>query len=118
MKRSYQVLAALAFAAATLPGCVDANPEAARAEILANQRRNCSDYGFRPGTDAFARCMQTGINERRRAVQAAGAYSPAPVYRPQADYSRPAYIMPPIQQNRAVSCSSNAIGGTVYTNCM
>lgn len=102
-----------AIALLMLCGCAPSplDQEAERQRILFSQERNCSDYGFKKGTDAFANCMQTGINNRRQAVQAQQVAAAA-AFRP-----TPAYILPMPEPRRRVSCSSNAVGTYVYTNC-
>ena len=114
------VVAAAAFA---LWGCTTAEQqtammEAERKSWLDLQTRNCRDYGFKEGTDAFATCMQTGINARREAsVQASaspqGAFPPPP--RP--TMNQPILIQPPPQPVHPVRCTSSSVGGSVYTNC-
>jgi hypothetical protein len=96
-----------------LGGCAPSplDQEAERQRILFLQERNCSDYGFKKGTDAFASCMQTGVNNRRQAAEAQQAAAAA-AFKP-----TPAYVLPMPAPRRRVSCSSNAVGGTVYTNC-
>lgn len=125
--RHILICSALIFGAGMLSGCVAVNQQTSREQILANQRRNCSDYGFKAGTDAFAKCMQTGINERRRVLMAAagmqsGNFPAAPANPPQAYYPQPAYNPPPpvyqMQPYRAsISCTTTSFGGSSFTNC-
>ncbi|HET6185032.1 MAG TPA: hypothetical protein VFA03_15760 [Acetobacteraceae bacterium] len=58
-------LAALCAVAFTLNGCVSAEDQR-----LADQQA-CMNYGFRPGTDAFANCMMN--TAQQRAAQQAAA---------------------------------------------
>jgi hypothetical protein len=88
-----------------LAGCVD--QQAARERVLSSQAQNCSDYGFKKGTDAFAQCMQTGINERRRAAVAFLASRPV---------ANPVYL-PPLQTSHPINCTSSAIGAQISTSC-
>jgi len=54
-----------------LAGCMSA------AEIRARDDTRCRGYGFRPGTDAFARCLQN-IDLDRSADQRALLYGTGP----------------------------------------
>ena len=51
--------AALTATALFLAGCQTA------AEVRANDEAKCRSYGFRPGTDAFAECLQRIDLDRR-----------------------------------------------------
>lgn len=112
-------------AAVLLAGCVSqeqqaANNAAVRQQWLDQQRKNCLDYGFTEGTDAFATCMQNGINARRQEVQQAqmAAAAAKPILTPlPASGSGSIYPPPPVQHRQSVNCTSTAIGGTVHTNC-
>jgi hypothetical protein len=88
-----------------LAGCVD--QQAARERLLSSQAQNCSDYGFKKGTDAFAQCMQTGINDRRRA--AAAFFARRSVTSP--------VSLPPLQSSRPINCTSGAAGTITNTSC-
>ena len=97
------------------------NPEAKRADIISLQKRNCSDYGFKAGTEAFATCMQNGINARNQAeqmalnqqAQARAAFA-ATMMRQQPVYLPPMQTMP---VNGPRNCISNTLGNSIYTNC-
>lgn len=94
-------------AALLLTACVD--QKAAWQNTLASQRQECSAYGFKEGTDAFANCMQNGIDRRRQRAQMAAASFMA---------SRPAPLMlPTIQQPRPMNCNSSVIGTQISTSC-
>lgn len=72
-------LAALALAA----GCSTITPE----ERRAMDEAECRDYGFSPGTDAFAECLQRIELDRRaerraREIQMEHWRQPAIIYRP------------------------------------
>lgn len=129
LTRASLVCSALALAAGALSGCIAVNQQASRGQILANQRRNCSDYGFKAGTDAFAKCMQTGINERRRVAMAAAgipngnfpappAYRPQIYYRPQSAYNSPAPVYQMQPYRAPMNCMTSGVGSYLYTSCM
>lgn len=46
---------------ALLSGCES------RADVRAQDRQQCREYGYKPGHTAFARCMQS-LDERRQAI--------------------------------------------------
>lgn len=71
-------LAALAAIALFLAGCQTA------AEMRANDENKCRSYGFRPGTDAFAECLQRIDLDRRADFRAASVQSPT--------WDRPVYV--------------------------
>lgn len=55
--------AALALCATAITGgCAD--PGQVRAEQRADDQQRCSDYGYAPGTDAFADCMMHRTDRR------------------------------------------------------
>ncbi|WEX07347.1 hypothetical protein [Chelativorans sp. AA-79] len=70
--------------AAGLAGCATITPE----EQRALDEENCRSYGFRPGTDAFAECLQRidldRRAERRYRMAEFDRWDPDPVvvYRP------------------------------------
>jgi hypothetical protein len=70
--------AALAATALFLAGCQTA------AEVRANDEAKCRSYGFRPGTDAFAECLQRIELDRRADFRAARLQSPM--------WDRPTYL--------------------------
>lgn len=64
-----------------LAGCVSVSP----AERRAADENQCRSYGFRPGTDAFAACLQRIDLSRaadRRAALLQDPFPPRPVYVP------------------------------------
>lgn len=100
-----------------LAGCVSPEQQAAqdaavRQQWLDQQRKNCLDYGFTEGTDAFATCMQNGINARRQEMQQAQAAA-KPAYQPQ----KPIVLQPPPAPRMNRNCVSTAVGSNIYTNC-
>jgi hypothetical protein len=64
------IVAALATSAAPLVGCAGREPEPAVA---------CTSYGFQPGTEARATCVQQEVASRRAARAAAAADAAAAV---------------------------------------
>lgn len=94
----------LLLALLTLAGCTD---EAMRTQALDSQRRDCADYGFKPATDAFARCMQDGANNKAMVMAS------RPAYRMPDPYMLP----PPVQRQNRTQCTSQMIANQVYTNC-
>jgi hypothetical protein len=76
--------AALAATALFLAGCQTA------AEVRANDEAKCRSYGFRPGTDAFAKCLQRIELDRRADFRAARLQSPM--------WDRPTYIYVPVRR--------------------
>ncbi len=76
----------------------------------------CRRFGFAEGTDAFARCLLTLEQQYQhsqdamlRAILTSGMLRPAPIPVPNSPAS------PPLTPS--VSCISDQLGGTVYTNC-
>jgi hypothetical protein len=51
---SMRALIAVLLSAATLAGCVSVDPRQQRAD----DERTCRSYGFKPGTNAYAECLQ------------------------------------------------------------
>jgi hypothetical protein len=100
-----------------LSGCISQEQiDADRAFAIESQSKNCSAYGFKPGTDGFANCMQSGMQMRQqvameesRRTQAAIASMNAP--RP----TLPGYQI--VQPRNNTNCVSQIVGGQVYTNC-
>ena len=92
-------------------------------------QETCSNYGFTPGTNDFANCMQRLDDDNRRAWSAMGNYriqplpQPQPVQlyypqTPQYDYHRP--LPQPIQTyqpRQQLNCTTSNIGTMSYTNC-
>lgn len=75
-----RLIAAL-LSALALAGCVSVSP----AERRAADENQCRSYGFRPGTDAFASCLQRIDLSRaadRRAALLYDPFPPRPVYAP------------------------------------
>ncbi|MDE2227796.1 MAG: hypothetical protein KGL11_01990 [Alphaproteobacteria bacterium] len=68
-RRAALRLAAAIAALATLAGCVSA------AELRQQDENQCAGYGFKPGTDAFASCLQQEELARRY-----GAWQQMPAY--------------------------------------
>ena len=66
----------LLLTAATIGGCTTLSP----AEIRRNDEIQCRDYGFRPGTEGFAGCLQR-IDLDRRADRRARLYNDGPFVR-------------------------------------
>lgn len=58
----FYMMAVVLSAATLLSGCGLANYQ------LQQDRQQCTLYGFQPGTDAFAQCMQKTSIERDRMV--------------------------------------------------
>jgi hypothetical protein len=91
----------------SLSACVD--QKAAWQNTLASQRQECSAYGFKEGTDAFANCMQSGIGQRRQRAQMAAAAFMA---------NRPAPLtLPAMQTSRPINCTSGVVGTQINTSC-
>lgn len=59
-------LLALAMTAATFAACTTMTPQ----ERRAMDEAECRDYGFQPGTDGFASCLQRINIDRRQASRA------------------------------------------------
>src|SRR5690348_10745578 len=62
MKRFQLVLIAAACGVA-LSGCA--------AQIMRSAQSSCAAYGFNPGTDAYAQCVQQEVAQRRAAINQA-----------------------------------------------
>ncbi len=60
-------LAVLAGMTSALAGC--GLDDALHRMDLDTYRRSCTDFGFTPGTDAFAQCMQKQATQRAREDQ-------------------------------------------------
>jgi hypothetical protein len=75
IREDKKFLALPALIALSLAGCMSAEEQ--RAANLAQDRQQCTDYGFTPGSNAFANCMMTSsmhrdnLQQRQRALQAA-----------------------------------------------
>ncbi len=75
------VAISLLVTAVALSGCVSVSP----AERRAADENQCRSYGFRPGTDAFAACLQRIDLSRaadRRAALLQDPFPTRPVYVP------------------------------------
>ena len=109
-----------------LAGCVTSQERAeraaaARARIAQEDDSTCRSYGAMPGTPAYIQCRTTRDQmhqasadadaSRRAAALAALASTPIVVQQPAAVQMPAPMIRPPI------NCTSNAVGGTVMTNC-
>ena len=70
--RALRLALALA-AAAALAGCVS------DAELRQQDQAQCTSYGFKPGTDAFAQCLQQENLARRYQLEQYEAW-PGPPY--------------------------------------
>ena len=92
-------------------------------------QETCANYGFTPGTNDFANCVQRLDDNNRRAWAAMGNYriqplpqsQPVQLYYPQTpqyDYHRP--LPQPLQQiyqPQRLNCTTTNAGTQSYTNC-
>lgn len=73
-------------------------------------QERCSEFGFTPGTDAFAQCAQTESQRRSDAWKAFG--------QSMQNYSNQQQMLYQQQQmNRPRNCVTSFIGNQAYTNC-
>lgn len=77
-----------------------ASPQERAERVVREFGPACQAYGFAPGTDGYAACLQREANAEQERYNAAAAV----LYRG----TRPA---------PAITCQSTAVGGTVTTSC-
>ena len=87
-------------------------------------QERCANYGFTPGTNDFANCIQRLDDNSRRAWAAMGNYriQPLPQAQPIQPYFSPTYtprsqqLYQP-QQRMRMNCTTTNSGVMSYTNC-
>jgi hypothetical protein len=77
--------------------------------MMNNSKKSCLNYGFEPGTQAYAQCVQDEYS-RRRAEWNSAADSIATAGR-NYDEQRNS------RRNRSLRCTSTVNGDIVYTDC-
>jgi hypothetical protein len=78
-------------------------------EKLERARQACEKFGFSKGTDAFAGCVQTEINQAKlRAAAAAAAAAPAP--RSQSTTPELTPMFPPAPAPTTTTCRRTILG--------
>ncbi len=115
--RLFSVLSITFMLFAVLGGCAP----------MQTYQERCSNYGFVPGTDAFANCIQQEDNNHRAGAAAALRsiqFAPLPPPKPiQFTPIQPLPVQPPlpppypIQRAPQVNCTTTYIGNQAFTNC-
>lgn len=85
-----------------------------RAEINQLLDQRCIGYGFRPGTDAFATCKQTELNNAMKTLERQQAVRQLTTCKNEWGREVPCSSLPPKQRTTDTNCTH--VGGGNY-NC-
>ncbi len=79
---------------------------------------NCQTYGFTPGTDAFAQCMQNAAMQRQAAISQFMAIQQQQAAQQQQNYQQQMQAIQNQQRaNQPTNCTTSYVGNQAYTHC-
>ncbi len=110
-------IAVILFCGVILTGCVSQQQIAAKRS--ADDDTTCTSYGLKFGTPEYAQCRQNAAAQRAATEQAQSLAAMQMVQSMNAQQQQVSQqqIYNSVRPNPSIQCMSNAVGGSVYTNC-